>query len=189
MKKELIGMSRFLSLVLRHKPDTIGIKLDSQGWVDVNEFIDKVNAYQKPKGYELLTKALLDEIVETNDKKRFAYSDNGWSIRASQGHSVNVDLKLEAKTPPEFLYHGTAEKFVDLIKKSGLMRMNRNHVHLSPTKDTAIKVGSRHGKPRVLKVKSSEMNKDGFDFFLSANGVWLVDSVPSKYIDFQYKGF
>ena len=185
--KELVGMSKFLSFVLRHRPDQIGLKLDKEGWADVNELIILANTYQQKKGLPLLDKSILDEIVAKNDKKRFAYSDDGWKIRASQGHSIfNVDLKLAPKVPPQYLYHGTAGKFVDSIKKNGLSRMNRNHVHLSETNDIATKVGSRHGKPKVLRIKAKEMANDGFDFFLSDNGVWLVDSVPLKHIEFDW---
>ena len=134
-----------------------------------------------------MTKAILDEVVDTNEKKRFAYSEDGWCIRASQGHSVDVDLELKPQDPPEYLYHGTADRFVSLIQKDGLKRMNRNHVHLSSTLDTAIKVGQRHGTPKVLRVKAREMKKDGFSFFLSENKVWLTNEVPVKYIEVNWK--
>jgi len=185
MKKELVSVSKFLSLVLRHKPETLGIKMDSEGWVEVDELIREYNIYQKSGKFGLieLTKEILDEVVATNDKKRFAYSKDGWNIRASQGHSIEVDLKLDPKSPPEYLYHGTADKFTPAILKDGLKKMKRQHVHLSQTVETAAKVGSRHGKPQVLRIKSREMQKDGFNFFLSDNGVWLVNDVPVKYID------
>lgn len=187
MRKELIGMSKFLSFVLRHRPESIGLQMDENGWVDVNELIDKSNIYQKGSGYEPLTKEILDEIVATNEKKRFSYSDDGWLIRASQGHSVDIDLDLKPKSPPEYLYHGTADRFINLIKKDGLKKMNRNHVHLSSTFETALKVGQRHGNPKVLRIKSKEMDKDGLLLFLSDNDVWLADEVPAKYIEFDWK--
>jgi len=187
MKKELVGISKFLSLVLRHKPEVLGIEMDSEGWVDADELIKKYNAHQ-PSGkfrLQVITKDILDEVVATNDKKRFAYSNDGLRIRASQGHSINIDLNLVPKVPPEYLYHGTADRFISSIFKEGLKKMNRQHVHLSQSVETAIKVGSRHGKPKVLRVRAGGMKKDGFSFFLSDNGVWLVDNVPEKYIDIQ----
>lgn len=188
MKKELIGVSKFLSLVLRHKPETLGLNMDSEGWVDIDELIREYNVYQKSGKFGLvpLAKDILDEVVATNDKKRFAYSADGWRIRASQGHSIEVDLKLVPKTPPEYLYHGTATRFVNFILSDGLKKMKRQHVHLSQTEETASKVGCRHGKPQVLRVRSGEMAKDGIKFFLSDNNVWLVESVPVKYIDIKW---
>jgi len=182
MRKELIGLSKFISLVLRHRPETIGIQMDNNGWVEVKELVEKSNEHQKSGRNSFLTKEILDEIVATNEKKRFSYSEDGLKIRASQGHSIGVDLALSPKDPPEFLYHGTADRFLDSIKKDGLKRMNRDHVHLSSDLNTVIKVGQRHGKPEVLKINSKEMQKDGFKFYLSENNVWLTESVPSKYI-------
>ncbi len=186
MNSELVGMSKFLSMVLRHKPETIGIKLDDEGWVDVQQLIDLSNIYQTEKNLSLLTRSILDEIVSTNDKKRFEYSDNGWMIRARQGHSVDVDLGYKPKCPPKYLYHGTAKQFVDSIKTNGLDKRKRHHVHLSNDDDTAYKVGKRHGIPFILKIDCETMNKDGYEFFETDNNVWLVDSVPPKYIDFEY---
>ena len=178
-------MGKFLALILRHQPETIGLKLDSNGWADVQELIDLSNSYQKAEGYTPLTMELLDEIVETNDKKRFEYSEDGWCIRASQGHSINVDLDLDPKDPPEFLYHGTAERFIDAIKVSGLKKMSRNHVHMNVDPKMSLKVGMRHGKPILLKVRAKEMDADGYKFYLSKNNVWLTDEVPVKYIEFN----
>jgi len=186
LKKELIGVSKFLSMVLRHKPDMIGITLDANGWTDVKELIDRSNTFQKSEGFTPMTKAILDEVVADNDKKRYEYSEDGWQIRACQGHSVDVDLDLDAKTPPKYLLHGTAKQFIQSIKSNGLNKRKRNHVHLSKDHDTAVKVGSRHGTPHVLRIDTEAMRKDGIDFFLSNNDVWLVDEVPSKYIDFNY---
>lgn len=171
-------ISKFLSLVLRHKPETIGIILDENGWADVQELIKR----SAVKGVEFSVPEL-ELIVETNDKKRFAFNEDRTKIRASQGHSIEVDLALEQKEPPEFLFHGTVEKFMDSILANGLLKQNRQHVHLSKELETAIKVGSRRGKPVILKIASGSMHEDGFTFFLSANGVWLTDSVPVKYIE------
>ena len=183
MRKEIIETGKFLALILRHKPETIGIKLDSNGWVDVQELIDKASIYQKTERHIPLTKKILDEIVATNDKKRFEYSEDGWSIRASQGHSIAVALDLDPIDPPEFLYHGTAEKFLDAIKISGIKKMSRNHVHMNANPQMSLKVGMRHGKPVVLKIRAKEMDADGYKFFLSKNNVWLTEEVPIKYID------
>jgi putative RNA 2'-phosphotransferase len=167
-------ISKFLSLILRHKPDSIGIKLDKQGWVDIDELIEK----SKHK-YDL-TREVIEEVVRDNDKRRFAIG--GDRIRASQGHSIGVDLGLNPKIPPSQLYHGTATKFTDSIFKKGLVKGNRDHVHLSENPDTAEKVGVRHGKLAMLLIDTFRMHKDGLKFYLSDNGVWLTDHVPVKYI-------
>ena len=143
-------------------------------------------SYQKDKNKEPLTKELLDEIVDTNDKRRFEYSEDGWNIRARQGHSVDVDLGYIPKQAPDFLYHGTAERFIPAIRANGLNKRKRHHVHLSKDHGTAVKVGQRHGKPFVLKIDCQAMKKDGYDFFETDNNVWLVDDVPAKYIDFNW---
>ena len=183
--KEIVKISKFLSLVLRHKPETIGIDMSDDGWVKVDDLIKKFNDHaSNSTKLNTITKEILDEVVATNNKKRFAYSEDVLKIRASQGHSIDVDLKLEPCPPPEFLFHGTATIYLNLIfKTGGLNGMKRQHVHLSDNKDTAINVGSRHGKVIVLEIKSGEMKRDGFDFFLSENGVWLVDRVPVRYIN------
>lgn len=175
--KQKTKISKFLSLVLRHKPETIGIKLDENGWVDVQELILKSNDYGV--NYDL---DILKDIVETNTKKRFAFNTFMDRIRASQGHSVNVELGYTNKQPPEFLYHGTAQKFVDSIMKTGLEKRNRQHVHLSHELETALKVGQRHGKPFIFEVTAKQMHQDNFEFFLSENGVWLTEAVPLKYL-------
>ena len=172
-------ISKFLSLILRHAPETIGLVLDEHGWVDVEELIAK--AAQKGKSFSW---AELDEVVITNDKQRFAFNEDKSRIRASQGHSIDVELQLEIKEPPETLYHGTVPKFLDNIRRQGLQKMSRHHVHLSADRSTAEKVGSRRGEAVILIVRSKEMHADGFEFFLSENGVWLTNHVPVKYIDF-----
>ena len=186
MKKELIGMSKFLSMVLRHNPSAIGITLDDEGWVDVQTLIDNATIYQKDQGLEALTKDLLDEIVDTNNKRRFEYSEDGWEIRARQGHSIDVNLGYDSTMPPDYLYHGTASRFVPAIRANGLDKRKRHHVHLSKDYDTAIKVGQRHGKSFVLRIDCKAMKADGYDFFETDNAVWLVDDVPAKFIDFKF---
>jgi putative RNA 2'-phosphotransferase len=179
MAVNLVKMSKFLSLVLRHKPEEIGLTLDQNGWADVEELIRLANL----RGTRL-TSALLQQVVSENDKKRFALSDDGLRIRASQGHSVDIDLALSPAAPPEVLYHGTASRFIDSIRTSGLHSANRRHVHLSLDVPSATKVGQRHGKPVVLVVKAGAMAAAGHAFFLSANGVWLTEKVPVEFIDF-----
>ncbi len=177
--KDLKHISKFLSLVLRHNPDLIGISMDPEGWVSVEELIEKSNKHGNP-----LNAQLLEDVVVTNDKKRFAYNDDKTRIRASQGHSVEVDLQYEAIEPLEFLFHGTVDKFIESIRTSGLQKMSRTHVHMSKDRDTAIKVGSRRGKPLILVIRAAEMHRDGYKFYLSENEVWLTDQVPVKYIEF-----
>lgn len=172
-----VKLSKFLSLILRHKPEVIGLALDRCGWASIKELITKSNQYGKQ-----LTRDLLDEIVATNNKQRFKISDDGKKIRASQGHSFEVDLELDPIEPPASLYHGTATRFLDSIMKEGLKSKNRQHVHLSADFDTAIVVGKRHGKAIVLKIDTEAMYKKGFKFYLSDNGVWLTDLVPSEYL-------
>ena len=175
--KNLKNISKFMSLILRHNPGRVGIVLDSEGWVDVDILIKAMNNSGKS-----VDRKLIEEVVDTNDKKRFTFSEDGKQIRANQGHSVDVDLKLEVQAPPEILYHGTATKNLDSIQASGLDKRNRQHVHLSSDKVTATKVGQRHGKVVILNVRSGEMYRAGHEFFLSKNGVWLTDSVPIGYI-------
>lgn len=174
-----MNKSKFLSLVLRHKPDTIGIVLDRNGWVSVEELLAKSADY----GVRF-SRTELEEIVETNDKKRFAFSEDKTRIRANQGHSVAVELELEAAEPPEQLFHGTVERFLGSIRTDGLKKMNRHHVHLSKDKETAEKVGDRRGEAVILTINSGDMFKDGYPFYQSENGVWLTDAVPVKYINF-----
>jgi putative RNA 2'-phosphotransferase len=179
MNKNIVKYSKFLSLILRHKPEVIGLSLDENGWADVVQLIDLANQQGTA-----LTIALLEEVVATNDKKRFAFSTDKSKIRASQGHSIEVDLALVPQQPPEYLFHGTATRFLASIRDRGLIPGSRQHVHLSADKSVAIDVGQRHGKPVVLTVDSSKMNQAGYNFFLSANGVWLTAVVPSEYLDF-----
>jgi putative RNA 2'-phosphotransferase len=176
-EKQLTTISKFLSLVLRHQPETIGIQLDENGWVEVDDLIKKANA-----GGIKLDREILNYIVETNPKKRFAFHTSLDKIRASQGHSVEIELGYINQHPPVILYHGTGEQSVPSILKNGLEKRSRQHVHLSKDVETATKVGKRHGKPIILNVLAEQMYKDGFQFFLSDNGVWLTDHVPVNYI-------
>ena len=177
MNKSEVQISKFLSLVLRHKPETIGIQLDQNGWADVDKLLEKSNSY----GVRI-DRETLNHIVATNSKKRFAFNESFDKIRASQGHSVDIELGYISQKPPEILYHGTGESSVQSILETGLAKRNRQHVHLSSDIKTAIKVGQRHGKPVVLKVLAGKMYDDKFEFFLSDNGVWLTDNVPAKYL-------
>jgi len=178
-EKTKVRISKFLSLVLRHRPGTIGVTLDDGGWVDVSKLIAGSS-----RAGRAITRRQIDEVVATNDKKRFEFSDDGLRIRASQGHSVNVDLGYQPAEPPEVLYHGTAERNVRSIRGRGLVKGRRHHVHLSPDKATAVNVGRRYGKPVVLQVRAAAMAADGMPFFLSTNGIWLTDSVPPEYLVF-----
>jgi putative RNA 2'-phosphotransferase len=172
-------LSRFLSLVLRHRPALIGIQLDRHGW----SAIDTLLAQAREHGRDI-SRAMLDEVVLTNSKQRFAISDDGLRIRASQGHSIPVELGYEAAAPPEVLFHGTGMDRIPSIRARGLQRMRRHHVHLSPDSTTARAVGERRGLPAVLRVLAGSMHRDGYSFYLSANGVWLTESVPPSYIEF-----
>lgn len=169
-----------MSLALRHQPDAIGIQLDEEGWVNTNELINGVNN----KGIRLDIKGL-KILVEENDKKRFTFNDNETKIRANQGHSVDIDLKLEPIEPPAVLYHGTVSKYIESIREKGLVKVNRQHVHLSVDKETAMKVGSRRGVPVILIINSKLMHEAGYKFHISKNGVWLTDEVPPEFIDFR----
>ncbi len=171
-------LGKFISLVLRHNPGTIGIKLDANGWADVNELITGMN-----RNGRRIDKTTLIEIVETNDKQRYSFNEEQTKIRANQGHSVSVDVELAERIPPEILYHGTADRFLEVILQTGLQKQNRQHVHLSVDEKTAISVGKRHGRPKVLKIKAASMHQAGHKFYLSTNQVWLTDFVPAEYIE------
>jgi putative RNA 2'-phosphotransferase len=170
-------ISKFLSLILRHEPQKIDLILDQSGWAEIEELLNK----SARKGISFSIDEL-EEIVSTNDKQRFSFNHDKTMIRANQGHSINIDLKLKPTVPPEYLYHGTAEKFVASILREGIKKMSRQHVHLSKDKDTATKVGSRHGRPTILTILSGKMYEDGIEFFISDNGVWLTEYVDTKYI-------
>jgi putative RNA 2'-phosphotransferase len=178
-KDRTVQTSKFLSLVLRHQPDKIGITLDAAGWVGVRELLDALARHGSPLG-----EAELRHVVETSDKKRFAFSDDGLRIRASQGHSVEVELGYQPATPPDVLYHGTVARFLPSIRAAGLVKGQRHHVHLSRDVETAAKVGGRRGEAVVLTVDAAGMARDGLVVYVSANGVWLTEHVPAKYIRF-----
>lgn len=176
-KEESTRLSKFLSLVLRHKPETIGIELDANGWADVNTLLENINRSGRSIDFDTL-----QFIVETNAKQRFALNATQDKIRANQGHSVQIELGYNTQVPPDILFHGTGEKSVDGILQVGLERRNRHHVHLSADVPTAIQVGQRHGKPFIFEVRSGQMHQEGHLFYLSDNGVWLTDHVPVKYL-------
>jgi len=178
MKKDI---SKFISLVLRHKPEVIGIELDDKGFADLDELIKKSNAHRPGLN---MTLENVHDVVANNDKKRFVLSEDGKRIKAAQGHSIKVELELKKEVPPFVLYHGTVEKFLPAIRKSGLLKMNRHHVHLSKDLATAMNVGGRRGTPVILTVNARKMYADGYAFYLSENGVWLTESVPPEYIAF-----
>lgn len=174
--KELESTSKYLSLILRHKPETIGITLDEHGWANVDELIKGIS-----KTYPI-NKELLENIVATDNKQRYSFNDDKTLIRANQGHSIPVDVELNVVNPPVVLYHGTGEKFVESINAQGLIPKSRLYVHLSSDTDTAVKVGARHGNPVVYKVLSGKMSRDGYTFYKSVNGVWLTKRVPIEYL-------
>ncbi len=175
-KHSLTETSRFIALILRHKPEEIGITLDEHGWANVQELIAGVSRTHP------LTIEQLDEIVATDEKQRYSFNEDKSLIRANQGHSVPVDVELPEAVPPGVLYHGTGEKYVASILQQGLIPKSRLYVHLSTDRETAVKVGSRHGRPVVFTVDSNRMHQAGFKFFLSLNGVWLTKEVPVSYL-------
>lgn len=170
-------ISKFMSYVLRHHPELIGLNLDENGWANVDELITK-----STKDSQGFTFEELDEIVQTNSKKRFAFNEDKTRIRASQGHSIDINLALIPQQPPEFLYHGTAQNNVESILENGIEKRSRQHVHLSIDKETATNVGMRRGRPIILTISTEKMFDDGILFYLSENNVWLTDFVDAKYI-------
>ena len=179
MKDRATQISKFLSFVLRHQPDEIGLMLTAEGWVSVSELLIAMESHGLKVSLEELK-----EVVVTNDKQRFSLSADESLIRANQGHSIQVRLGYEPAAPPEFLYHGTAERFLSSIRQQGLLKGKRHDVHLSEQRETATTVGRRYGRPVVLKIASERMSKDGHLFFRSENGVWLTNHVPVIYIAF-----
>lgn len=177
--KQIIRTSRKMSLVLRHKPEAIGLTLDANGWATVTNLLKRMAATGTP-----LSRAELDTIVAENNKKRFAFNPEGTKIRASQGHSIDVNLQFDPLTPPANLFHGTATTSVESILATGLQSRSRQHVHLSLDLDleTATQVGSRHGSPVILTVDAAAMHNDGYKFYRSANNVWLTDEIPARYL-------
>lgn len=169
-------ISKYISLILRHKPECISIKLDENGWANVTELINGIN---KTIPFNM---NMLEEIVNTDNKNRYSFNHDKTLIRANQGHSIDVDVELEEKTPPAVLYHGTGQKYTKMIEKDGLLPKSRLYVHLSTDYNTAITVGKRHGEPVIYEINTSKMIKDRYVFYLSKNNVWLTKTVPVKYI-------
>lgn len=175
--KTQIKLSKFLSLILRHQPEKIGLSLDAQGWVSIEQLLSQAHTH----GQLIRHDELLD-IVAHNDKQRFAISADGLRIRANQGHSLDVDLALSAQTPPNVLFHGTASRFLPKILAEGLQPMQRHHVHLSTNAEVALSVGARYGLPQLLWIDAQQMAADGHVFYCTDNGVWLTDHVAPVYI-------
>jgi putative RNA 2'-phosphotransferase len=177
MQDRLVRLSKYLAKHLRHAPHELGLTLQPAGWVPVDDLLNAARRHGFKISYDDLV-----ECVETNDKQRFAFDVSGELIRANQGHSVEVDLQLEEREPPETLYHGTVAQFLPSILRDGLVRGKRHHVHLCRDVETATRVGARRGKPVILKIDAGRMHRDEHKFFFSANGVWLTDSVPPSYL-------
>lgn len=170
--KEQNNLSRYIALILRHRPDVIGITLDEHGWASVSDLLSGIE----------ITMEMLEKIVEEDSKQRYSFNQDKTLIRANQGHSVKVDVELKECIPPDILYHGTGIKYCSSINKQGLIPKSRLYVHLSKDIETATNVGNRHGEPFVYKVKAKNMYNDGYKFFLSQNGVWLTKEVPVCYL-------
>lgn len=175
--RDLNSTSKFISLILRHKPEIIGIMLDEHGWANVEDLIAGI---RKTRMFDM---ERLEEIVRTDNKMRYSFNEDKTLIRANQGHSIPVDVELPVAVPPEYLYHGTGQKYAESIERIGLIPKSRLYVHLSRDMDTAVQVGNRHGKPVVYQVASGRMQEDGFVFYRSVNGVWLVKEVPAAYLE------
>ena len=170
------SLGKFISFILRHHPEAVGIEVDEHGWADTEELIHGI---AQSRNFDM---QMLEEIVRTDSKQRYSFNEDKTLIRANQGHSIPVDVELEQKNPPEILWHGTAEKYVESINQIGLIRKSRLYVHLSKDYETAKTVGSRHGKPFVYQVNAKQMADDGYPFYLSVNGVWLTKEVPVRYL-------
>lgn len=177
-EKKLVKISKYLSKHLRHQPERLGLILEDGGWIAVENLLNACARHNFP-----VSISELKEVVEKNDKKRFSFDASGRKIRANQGHSIEIDLQLKPQTPPDALYHGTAERNEDSIKEHGLLKMARHAVHLSVDIETARRVGARHGKPLIFKVDAKKMATEGFEFFVSENGVWLVDAIPPQFLE------
>lgn len=181
-QKNLTKISKYMSLILRHRPDVIGLTLDPHGWAGVRELIRGIQGK-----YPEFSREMLEEIVRTDEKQRYSFDQHGMRIRANQGHSVHVDVDMEEKDPPEILYHGTGRKSQSSILAKGLLPGSRLFVHLSGDTETARKVGKRHGDPVIFIVHAGQMARDGYTFRLSANGVWQIPQVPAKYLEMTYE--
>ncbi len=175
--KRLVHVGKYLSLILRHKPEKVGVALEPGGWANIDDLLEGLAQDGQP-----LTLDELIEVVQHDDKQRFSFDDAKVRIRANQGHSIPIDLQLEPRQPPAVLLHGTADRFLDAILREGLKKMARHHVHLTESVESAQKVGRRRGKPVVLRVDAASLHRDGRLFYLTANAVWLVDEVPPAYV-------
>ncbi|MBE5934113.1 MAG: RNA 2'-phosphotransferase [Lachnospiraceae bacterium] len=182
MSKSLTELSKFISLILRHKPSAANIELDEYGWANVDELIAGINEVDSKNSIDM---EKLEEIVRTDNKQRYSFNEDRTLIRANQGHSIPVDVKLEEVEPPEYLWHGTGQKYMESIDNEGLVPKSRLYVHLSGDEETAINVGKRHGKLLMYKVLSGKMQNDGYKFYRSVNGVWLTKTVPAEYLEKQ----
>lgn len=180
MDRKFNKLSRFISMILRHGPEIIDIELDEHGWCNVEELVKKMNAYGKK-----ISKKVLEEIVAEDSKQRYSFNEDYTKIRANQGHSINVNIEFNEEIPPEFLYHGTVGKYLNLIFANGIKKMKRQFVHLSSDIETAKSVGKRRGTPIVIKINSAAMFKDGYIFYKSKNNVWLTEFVPREYISIE----
>lgn len=178
-EKQTKRISKFLSLILRHKPESVGVQLDANGWTPIETLLDRMN-----EAGTQIDRPTLDQIVATNAKQRFAISQCGTLIRANQGHSLQIDLAYEVAEPPEFLYHGAPEKVIPLIRVGGLKKMQRHHVHMNAAREPCVHVAARYGKPIVLKLLAAQMHANGYEFYVSENQVWLTDHVPPQFIEF-----
>lgn len=172
-----VELGKFISLILRHKPQVIGITLDQNGWADTQELLAGINASNRYIDMEIL-----ERIVRENNKKRYSFNEDKSRIRANQGHSISVNVEMKEMTAPDELYHGTADRFLDSIKEKGILKMNRQYVHLSADVETAKAVGKRHGKPVVLVIDTKKMAEDGYTFWLSDNGVWQSEDIKWEYV-------
>ena len=171
------SLSRFISLILRHRPEEIGLTLDKAGWADTKELIEGIS-----RSGQYIDMDTLERIVREDSKGRYSFNEDKSKIRANQGHSIPVEVEMSVTAPPERLYHGTAERFLDSIRQEGIRKMSRLYVHLSPDAETAFRVGSRHGKPVVLVIDTAAMLEDGYVFRLSDNGVWQSEDIPWRYV-------
>ena len=175
MDKKFTQLSKYLSYILRHSPESIGITLAKEGWADIDELINNTDQY-------VLDRKLIDILVETNDKRRFSISQDGKYIKANQGHSIDIDLNLPPQTPPDLLFHGTAKRFLESILKDGLTKQKRHHVHLTESLEVAKSVGSRYGAPVILEIKTTPLLEKEYVFYRTENNVWLIENVPPQAI-------
>ena len=180
MEREYTRISKFISLVLRHKPEVVGARLDEHGWMGTEDLMRGIQKHKK--AWKKFNHSDLKEVVKQDSKQRYILSDGGDRIRANQGHSLDINLQMDKVKPPSVLYHGTAKRNLKSIREEGLLRMNRQYVHLTTSKETAETVGKRYGEPALLEIDSDKMHKDGIAFYLSKNGVWLTNEVNVMYI-------